>query len=112
MRLIEVSRVVHHVGDGSAVPQEVGGTTGALDLADRGTGHSGRPEDAPLLGPSVSEAQALDRVRVADRNADDKLDAAELDRGSEMRFKWMDANGDGNVDQQELTARFGVKMVN
>jgi hypothetical protein len=51
-------------------------------------------------------------VRVADRNADDKLDAAELDRGSEMRFKWMDANGDGNVDQQELTARFGVKMVN
>jgi Ca2+-binding EF-hand superfamily protein len=69
-------------------------------------------ELAPLLGPSVTEAQALDRVRVADRNADDKLDAAELDRGSEMRFKWMDANGDGNVDQQELTARFGVKMVN
>ncbi|MUV14717.1 EF-hand domain-containing protein [Noviluteimonas gilva] len=69
-------------------------------------------ELAPLLGPSVTEADALDRVRVADRNADDKLDAAELDRGSEMRFKWMDANGDGNVDQQELTARFGVKMVN
>ena len=69
-------------------------------------------ELAPLLGPSVSEAQALDRVRVADRNADDKLNADELDRGSEMRFKWMDANGDGNVDQQELTARFGVKMVN
>ena len=51
MRLIEVSGVVHHVGDGSPVPQQVGGTTGALDLADRGTGHSGRPEDAPLLGP-------------------------------------------------------------
>lgn len=65
----------------------------------------------PLLGPSVTEADALDRVRVADRNADDKLDANELDRGSEMRFKWMDANGDGNVDPQELTARFGVKMV-
>ena len=69
-------------------------------------------ELAPLLGSSVTEADALDRVRVADRNADDKLNAAELERGSEMRFKWMDANGDGNVDQQELTARFGVKMVN
>jgi len=69
-------------------------------------------ELAPLLGPSVTEAQALDRVRVADRNADDKLDEAELDRGSEIRFKWMDTNGDGNVDQQELTARFGVKMMN
>ncbi|KGQ19318.1 hypothetical protein LF41_2968 [Lysobacter dokdonensis DS-58] len=66
----------------------------------------------PLLGADATEATALDRVRVADRNADDKLDVNELDRGSEMRFKWMDENGDGNVDPQELAARFGVKMVN
>jgi hypothetical protein len=68
-------------------------------------------EIAPLLGPNVTPADALDRVRVADRNADDLLDANELDRASEMRFKWMDVNGDGNIDPQELADRFGVKMV-
>jgi hypothetical protein len=28
-----------------------------------------------------------------------------------MRFKWMDANQDGNVDLAELQASFGVPMV-
>jgi hypothetical protein len=28
-----------------------------------------------------------------------------------MRFEWLDANKDGNVDEQELQDRFLVKMV-
>lgn len=82
---------------------------GVLDTD--GDQHLSAAELAPLLGPSVTPDDALDRVRVADRNADELLDANELDRASEMRFKWMDVNGDGNIDQQELTDRFGVKMV-
>ena len=68
-------------------------------------------ELAPLLGPDVTPEVALDRVRIGDRNADDKLSADELDRASGMRFKWIDVNGDGNIDRQELTDRFGVRMV-
>ena len=65
----------------------------------------------PLLGANASDATTLDRVRVADRNADDRLDADELDRAGLMRFNWIDGNQDGVVDQQELTTRFGVYMV-
>jgi len=69
------------------------------------------PELAPLFGPDTTEATALDRVRVADRTADDRLDADELDRATQKRFTWMDANQDGVLDQGELRERFGVKMV-
>jgi hypothetical protein len=65
----------------------------------------------PLLGPDVTPATAHDRVLVADRNADDMLDESELARASKMRFEWMDANKDGNVDRAELRERFLVKMV-
>ena len=68
-------------------------------------------ELAPLFGPDTSEATALDRVRVADRTADDRLDADELDRATQKRFKWMDVNEDGVLDQAELRDRFGLKMV-
>jgi hypothetical protein len=68
-------------------------------------------ELAPLFGPDTTEATALDRVRVADRTADDRLDADELDRATQKRFTWMDANADGVLDQGELRDRFGVKMV-
>lgn len=98
--------------DGGLSKYEVDAEVFIAGLDTDGDSQISAAELAPLLGPSVTEAEALDRVRVADRNADDMLNAAELERGSEMRFKWMDANGDGNVDQQELTARFGVKMVN
>lgn len=68
-------------------------------------------ELAPLFGPATTEATALDRVRVVDRTADDRLDANELDRATQKRFTWMDANEDGVLDQAELRERFGVKMV-
>jgi len=68
-------------------------------------------ELAPLFGPDTTEATALDRVRVADRTADDRLDADELDRATQKRFTWMDTNEDGVLDQAELRERFGVKMV-
>ena len=98
--------------DGGRSKYEVDAEVFSAALATDGDHAINAAELAPLLGPSVTPAQALDRVRVADRNADDKLDEAELDRVSELRFKWMDTNGDANVDQQELTARFGVKMMN
>ena len=65
----------------------------------------------PLLGPKATPATAHDRVLLADRNADDMLDESELARASKMRFEWMDANKDGNVDRAELQERFLVKMV-
>jgi Ca2+-binding EF-hand superfamily protein len=78
------------------------------------TDHDGKinaAELTPMLGPDVTPAMALDRVRVADRNANDVLEDAEITRASEMRFNWLDANADGNVSREELQARFGVKMV-
>ena len=68
-------------------------------------------ELAPLFGADTTDATALDRVRVADRTADDRLDADELDRATQKRFDWMDANKDGVLDQAELRDRFGVRMV-
>jgi len=65
----------------------------------------------PLLPEGMTDAEVLDRVRVADRDANDTLNEAELTRATEMRFEWLDANKDGNVDQQELQDRFLVKMV-
>lgn len=65
----------------------------------------------PLLGGNASDATTLDRVRIADRDMDDRLDANELDRATLMRFNWIDGNQDGVVDQQELLLRFGVHMV-
>ena len=66
----------------------------------------------PLLGPDATDEIALDRVRVADRDANDTLNEAELTRATEMRFEWLDENKDGNVDEHELQTRFLVKMVN
>ena len=100
---------VNHDGGLSKYEMDSDVFIGALD-AD-GDHMIGPHELAPLLGPDVTDEVALDRVRVADRNADDKLDANELDRASEMRFKWMDENKDGNVDANELRTRFGVKML-
>lgn len=65
----------------------------------------------PLLGANATEATTLDRIRLADRDADERLDANELDRAGLMRFAWLDGNQDGVVDQQELLTRFGVYMV-
>jgi Ca2+-binding EF-hand superfamily protein len=65
----------------------------------------------PLLGSAATDELALDRVRVADRTADDMLDENELERATEMRFEYIDADHDGNVALEELQARFGQPMV-
>jgi Ca2+-binding EF-hand superfamily protein len=66
-----------------------------------------------LLGPATEDRKtnAAARIAVADTNGDGAWEYDEITRGSEMRFKWMDANQDGNVDLAELQASFGVPMV-
>ena len=84
-----------------------------LRALDRDGDHRISPAELrPLLGANATEESTLDRVRVADRNADDQLDAGELDRAGLMRFNWIDGNQDGVVDQQELLTRFGMHMFN
>ena len=100
---------VNHDGGLSKYEMDAEIFIGVLDTD--GDHQIGPSELAPLLGTNVTPERALDRVRVADRNAADKLNADEIDRAAGMRFKWMDANGDGNVDRQELSDRFGVPMV-
>ena len=63
-----------------------------------------------ILGPQQDGTpSAADRIRVADVNGDGALDDEELRLRGEMRFQWMDANKDGNVDLPELRAAFGVR---
>ena len=52
---------------------------------------------------------AADRIVVADLDGDDALDDAELRRALEMKFSWLDRNGDGNLDLEEMKAGFGVR---
>jgi hypothetical protein len=100
---------VNHDGGLSKYEMDAEVLLHALDTD--GDGLVSPSELAPLFGPGTSEATALDRVRVADRTADDRLDANELDRATQKRFTWMDANQDGVIDPAELQERFGVKMV-
>jgi hypothetical protein len=100
---------VNHDGGLSKYEMDAEVVLHALDTD--GDGMISPSELAPLFGPDTSEATALDRVRVADRTADDRLDADELDRATQKRFDWMDANKDGVLDQAELRDRFGVRMV-
>ena len=65
----------------------------------------------PLLPEGMTDAEVLDRVRVADRDANDTLNEAELARATSMRFEWLDQDGDGNVSEAELQARFLQPMV-
>jgi len=100
---------VNHDGGLSKYEMDAEVVLHALDTD--GDGLISPSELAPLFGPNTSDATALDRVRVADRTADDRLDADELDRATQKRFDWMDANKDGVIDQAELRDRFGVRMV-
>jgi hypothetical protein len=52
---------------------------------------------------------AADRIVVADLDGDGALDDAELRRALEMKFSWLDRNGDGNLDLEEMKAGFGVR---
>jgi len=56
-------------------------------------------------GPSAAE-----RIVVADLDHDGMLDENELRSAVEMRFTSMDRNGDGNLDEAEFAAGFGVRV--
>lgn len=62
-----------------------------------------------LLGPQEDGmASAEDRIRRADRNQDGELSDEELRRVAEMRFNWLDGDGDGNLELSELRSGFGI----
>jgi len=64
-----------------------------------------------LLGAPVDGVPtAAERIVIADLDADGKLDENELRRAAEMRYGAMDRNGDGNLDQDEFAAGFGVRV--
>ena len=60
--------------------------------------------DAPKGAPFAAE-----RIVVADLDADGALDQNEVYGAAEMRFESLDRNGDGNLDQAEFAAGFGVR---
>lgn len=97
--------------DGGLSRYEVDAEVFLAGLDTNGDQHISADELEALLQASNTKASPLDRVRIADRNADDLLDIDELQRASSMRFDWMDQNDDGNIDPEELRERFGVKMV-
>ena len=51
------------------------------------------------------------RLSVVDHDGDGELTDAELRRGLDIRFTWLDSNKDGNVDRAELEAGFRVPML-
>jgi Ca2+-binding EF-hand superfamily protein len=65
-----------------------------------------------FLGPEEDGAPSASyRISVADMDGDGELSDAEIRRGMEFRFQYLDSNKDGNVDPAELKAGFGVPMV-
>ena len=63
-----------------------------------------------FLGPQkAGTPSADDIVRRSDINDDGALDYEELRSRIELRFQWMDANKDGNVDPAELREAFMVR---
>ena len=65
-----------------------------------------------FLGPEEEGApSATYRISVVDGDNDGELSDAEIRRGMEFRFQWLDRNKDGNVDLAELKSGFGVPMV-
>lgn len=67
-------------------------------------------ELATFLGDSdPSGPSAAERIVVADLDADGVLDQNEVYGAVEMRFESLDRNGDGNLEQAEFAAGFGVR---
>lgn len=70
------------------------------------------PELQAVLGPVEEGApSAVERIRRADLDGDGELSDAELRRGLEFRFQWLDGDKDGNVDLAELKSGMGIPMV-
>ena len=67
-------------------------------------------ELAAFLGESgPAGPSAAERIVVADLDADGALDQNEVYSAVEMRFESLDRNGDGNLEQDEFAAGFGVR---
>ena len=85
----------------------------ALAAMDRD--HNDRITPAELqtfLGRVEDGAESASyRLSVVDYDGDGELTDAELRRGLDIRFTWLDSNKDGNVDLAELEAGFRVPMV-
>jgi Ca2+-binding EF-hand superfamily protein len=60
--------------------------------------------------PQKGEPSAADRIVLADLDADGGLDGDELQRATEMRFTWLDRNGDGNLELAEVQSTFGLRV--
>jgi len=60
--------------------------------------------------PAAGAPTVAERIVLADVDADGALDENELRNAVEMRYGWMDRNGDGNLDQAEFAAAFGVRV--
>ena len=64
-----------------------------------------------VLGPQERGATtAVERMIAADLDGDGELDDAELRRAMEMRFSWLDRDGDGGLNLEEMKAGFGVRV--
>lgn len=64
----------------------------------------------PSMGRSVDERSA-GHIQVADRNDDGTLSDDEVRKGTQLQFRLLDVNQDGNVDRHELEAGFHVPVV-
>jgi Ca2+-binding EF-hand superfamily protein len=84
-------------------------------LATMDSDHNTRISAAELqafLGAEKDGAPSASyRISVADVDDDGELSDAEIRRGMEFRFQYLDGNKDGNIDPAELKAGLGVPMV-
>jgi Ca2+-binding EF-hand superfamily protein len=84
----------------------------AFETMDRDHNHrlSAAELQAGLGAVEPGSASAADRIVIADLDADGELDDAELRRSTELRFGWLDRNGDGNLDLAEMQAGYGARV--
>ena len=98
-------------GDGVVSRYEYDGDVAFAVLDRDGDKHLSAAElDAVLGGLAKDGPSAAERIVVADLDNDGRLDQNELRHAAEMRFTSMDRNADGNLDEAEFAAGFGVRV--